>query len=179
MKDQEHLKEIQNKFYLNNPDKKREYQKRYEEKNKEKIALKKKEYREKNKTKIQIKINEYRKHRKTIDPVFKLKNSIRRNINNAFKRKSFSKNSKSEEILGCTFQQFKEHLESQFEPWMTWDNYGLYNGQFKYGWDIDHIIPVITALTESETIILNHHNNLRPLCSKINRDIKKSNLNTP
>ena len=105
MKDQEHLKEIQNKFYLNNPDKKREYQKRYEEKNKEKIALKKKEYREKNKTKIQIKINEYRKHRKTIDPVFKLKNSIRRNINNAFKRKSFSKNSKSEEILGCTFQR--------------------------------------------------------------------------
>jgi hypothetical protein len=28
------------------------------------------------------------------------------------------------------------HLEAQFEPWMTWDNYGF------YGWHIDHIKPL-------------------------------------
>ena len=59
---------------------------------------------------------------------------------------------------------------------MTWDNYGLYNGQFKYGWDIDHIIPSSSVLTENEIIQLNHYTNLQPLCSHTNRDIKKDRL---
>jgi 5-methylcytosine-specific restriction endonuclease McrA len=32
-----------------------------------------------------------------------------------------------------TPEQLKEHLESQFEDWMTWDNYGE--------WHVDHIHP--------------------------------------
>jgi hypothetical protein len=56
---------------------------------------------------------------------------------------------------------------------MTWDNYGLYNGELNYGWDIDHIKPVSSAKTISELIGLNHYTNLQPLCSKVNRDIKK------
>ena len=56
---------------------------------------------------------------------------------------------------------------------MTWENRGLYNGEFNYGWDIDHIIPLSSAETEEDIIKLNHYTNLQPLCSKINRDIKK------
>jgi hypothetical protein len=58
---------------------------------------------------------------------------------------------------------------------MTWDNKGLYNGELNYGWDIDHIIPTSIANTEEELIKLCHYTNLQPLCSKINRDIKKNN----
>ena len=58
---------------------------------------------------------------------------------------------------------------------MTWDNKGLYNGELNYGWDVDHIIPIDTAVTEDDVIRLNHYTNLQPLCSKINRDIKKNN----
>jgi hypothetical protein len=67
-------------------------------------------------------------------------------------------------------------LEDKFQPWMTWENRGLYNGELSYGWDIDHIIPISSAKTEEEIIKLNHYSNLQPLCSKINRDIKKDKL---
>ena len=83
--------------------------------------------------------------------------------------------SKTEQILGCTFQQFKEHLESKFEPWMNWENRGLYNGTENYGWDIDHIIPISTAKTEEEIYKLNHYSNLRPLCSYKNRVLWREN----
>lgn len=57
---------------------------------------------------------------------------------------------------------------------MTWENKGLYNGELNHGWDIDHIIPTSSAKTEEEVVKLNHYTNLQPLCSKINRDIKKN-----
>ena len=57
---------------------------------------------------------------------------------------------------------------------MTWDNKGLYNGQLNYGWDIDHITPLSKAKTVEDIIKLNHYTNLQPLCSKVNRDIKKN-----
>ena len=59
---------------------------------------------------------------------------------------------------------------------MSWDNYGLYNGELNYGWDIDHIIPLASATTEKELLKLNHFTNLQPLCSKINRDIKRDTI---
>ena len=37
------------------------------------------------------------------------------------------------EALPYTPEQLKEHLESQFEDWMNWDNYG--------DWHVDHIFP--------------------------------------
>ena len=59
---------------------------------------------------------------------------------------------------------------------MNWENRGLFNGEINYGWDIDHIIPLSTAKTKEDLIKLNHYTNLQPLCSKINRYIKKDNL---
>jgi len=43
-------------------------------------------------------------------------------------------------------------------------------------WDIDHIIPLSAAETEEDIIRLNHHKNLQPLCSKVNRYIKRDIL---
>ena len=70
----------------------------------------------------------------------------------------------------------KLYLESKFEPWMNWENRGLYNGEFNHGWDIDHIIPISSAETEEDLIKLNHYTNLQPLCSKVNRNIKKNKI---
>ena len=55
---------------------------------------------------------------------------------------------------------------------MSWNNYGLYNGELNYGWDIDHIIPISSAKNEDELLKLNHYSNLQPLCSKVNRNLK-------
>ena len=94
-------------------------------------------------------------------------------ITSQLRKRGFSKKSKTYQILGCSYQEFKNHLESQFQPWMNWDNYGKYNGELKFGWDLDHIIPLSTAVTEEDVIRLNHYTNFQPLCSKINRDIKR------
>ena len=70
----------------------------------------------------------------------------------------------------------KQYAVLYREFWMNWQNRGLYNGDFNYGWDIDHIIPVSLAESESDIIKLNHYTNLQPLCSKVNRNIKKNKL---
>ena len=59
---------------------------------------------------------------------------------------------------------------------MTWENHGKYNVELNYGWDIDHIIPLYSAVDEEELIKLNHYKNLQPLCSFTNRYIKKDNF---
>ena len=96
---------------------------------------------------------------------------------NSIKRQGFSKNSKSEEIIGCSFIEFKKYLESRFESWMCWYNYGKYNGELNYGWDMDHIIPISSASSVEEIIKLNHFTNIQPLCSYTNRYIKKDKYN--
>ena len=116
---------------------------------------------------------ERNKKRKSNDPLYKLMISIRSSISNNFKCGGFKKSKRTEEILGCSFEEFKIHLESKFENWMNWDNKGLYNGEFDFGWDIDHIKPLNTACCEEDLIKLNHYTNLQPLCSKINREIKR------
>ena len=155
-------------------EKRKEYEKEYYKKNKQKILKQSKEYFKNNQEIKQKKNNDrYRERRKT-DPLFKLITNLKRNIRGGLKKQGFIKKSKTIDILGCSFEEFKSHLESKFESWMTWDNYGLYNGELDYGWDIDHIIPISSAKTEEDIIRLNHFSNHQPLCSKINRDIKRN-----
>lgn len=45
-----------------------------------------------------------------------------------------------------------------------------------YGWDLDHKIPISTTQNEKEVYTLNHYTNFQPLCSYINRDVKKSKV---
>lgn len=51
-------------------------------------------------------------------------------------RKGSKSARKTFELLGYTVEQLMEHLEKQFKPGMSWDNYGI------GGWHIDHIIPL-------------------------------------
>jgi hypothetical protein len=109
------------------------------------------------------------------DPLYKFKKNFTNKLRKSLKSWG-GKNTRTISILGLSINDFRLHLENQFEPWMNWDNYGLYNGEFNYGCDIDHIIPTSTATTQDYMVKLNHYTNLKPLCSKINRDIKRDNI---
>jgi len=172
----ENNKEKIQEYRENNKEKIKEINSKYYEENKEKLKITQKEYYQNNKEKIKEYKNMYKKNRILIDPLFKLKQNFKSSIYIALKRNGYTKKSRSYEILGCSFEEFKNYLESKFEPWMTWDNHGLYNGEPNHGWDVDHIIPLSSAKTEEELLKLNHFSNLQPLCSKINRDIKRNKL---
>ena len=186
----EHSKTLYEKYKVwkeNNVDKRKEYfkeysknnvnkRKEYYDNNAEKLRNKRKEYYYNNKEKTLLTNNTYRNKRKQSDPLFKLSGNLRTMIGSAIKKNGYKKLSKTELILGCSFDFLKQYLESHFEHWMSWDNYGLYNGELNYGWDIDHIIPCSSALNENELLKLNHYSNLKPLCSYNNRYIKRDNV---
>lgn len=144
--------------------------------NKETIKVTNKLWRENNKENILEYQRNYFNHKIKTDELFKLKHLIKKSIKNSFKRTNHNKTSPSIEILGCSFYDFKNYVENKFEPWMNWNNYGLYNGTPNYGWDIDHIIPLKESNTVEDVIKLNHYSNLQPLCSYYNRDIKIDNI---
>ena len=164
-----------------------EQRKQYLEANKEKIRQQKKEYYLANKEKLKEGQKEYRKINKdkiyetqkeklSNDALYKLKMNVRNQVRNSIKNSGFKKLSRTEQILGCTFEEFKLYLESKFEPWMTWENRGNPKDgilELNKTWDIDHIIPLASATCEADIIRLNHYTNLQPLCSYTNRYIKQ------
>jgi hypothetical protein len=183
-RNKEKIKQMKANWAKKNPEKillakkrnvlsKKEIDKKYAKANLVKINQKKQEWVQNNKEKVKIAKYKYIQKKLATDPLYKLKHSIGCAIRLSFKRKGHTKKSRTFEILGCSYEHFKGHLEKQFKPWMSWENYGLYTGTENYGWDIDHIIPLKTAITEEDVIKLNHYTNLQPLCSFFNRDIKK------
>ncbi len=63
------------------------------------------------------------------------------------------------QLIGCTINELKKHLESKFEPWMNWENQG------QGGWDIDHIIAMskfdLSCPVQQHACC--HYSNLQPL----------------
>lgn len=177
-------------YYQKNVDVVLQRNKKYREKNKNKISILRKVKYEKNQNKIKEKTLLYyynnmekrkmsmriwEKNKLKNDVLFRLKKNLSTTLRKILKSKNFKKGTKDKlSILGTDYKTFKEYLEGLWEPWMNWDNYGKYKkGTFNYGWDVDHIIPTSKAITEEELYKLNHYTNLRPLCSKVNRDIKR------
>jgi hypothetical protein len=149
----------------NNVEYLKEYSKNRYEENKDSISESKKNWRKNNKDKINEYRRNYQKERLKNDPLFKLKSSIRNRINSSFKRGGFTKRSKTGDILGCTFEEFKIYLEPLFVEEMSWENQGE--------WHLDHIMPISLAKTEEEVIKLNHYTNFQPLWAEDN--VRKSN----
>jgi len=79
---------------------------------------------------LEVKRN-WDKMKRDTDPMYRLNNAFRKRICESVRDKN---NNHWEEIIGYKIQTLKQHLETQFEDGMTWNNYGE--------WHIDHKIPV-------------------------------------
>jgi hypothetical protein len=133
------------------------------------------QYFKQNKERIYNIHSKYIKERYQNDPLFKLTQKTRTIISNSLRKSNHRKLSSTQNILGCTFEELKQHLELQFEPWMNWNNMGGKNiTEPNTCWEVDHIIPISSAKTEEDVVRLNHYTNLRPLCSYNNRFIKRN-----
>lgn len=102
-------------------------------------------------------VNKWMKNKRKTCNVYKFKSNVRQLVYSSFKRGSnqFSKKAKTETILGCTIEEFRNYIESKFTEGMTLDNYGK--------WHLDHIKPLALAKNEEEIVILNHYTNFQPL----------------
>jgi len=151
----------------------------YYDNNRETILDKKKIYQSNCRERINSYMRNYHKNRCENDELYKLSHNTKSLISRSIKSNGYQKESKTFEILGCSFETFKEHLESQFLSWMNWKNYGNpKDGLIEPNktWDIDHIIPLASATNKEELLKLNHYTNLQPLCSYENRFIKRNNI---
>lgn len=113
-------------------------------------------WRERNKEVLSNRIKERKKN----DPLYKLSDSIRTLIWNSITKIGYVKNSRTNEILGCLYEEFKLHIESLFIDEMSWENYGE--------WHFDHKVPISWAKTEEEVYKLNHYTNFQPLWARDN-----------
>lgn len=166
------MKDQNNKHYENNKDSKIKYASEYQKQDKIKQYQKKyselnhKDYYLKNKKRISEYGNEYNRNRYKTDPSFKLSLLLRGRFHHALigghKMKSIT------ELLGCSIDECKIHLESKFKLEMNWDNHGKY-------WEIDHIKPCssFNLIDLEQQKLCFHFTNLQPLTKTENR--KKSN----
>jgi len=176
LSDEERLIINKNKYEKLDKEKKKKKDKEYAIKNKEKLNLKKKLWGLENPEKHKKAKYDYVKKMMSTDILYKLKRYVSASINQSLKKKGFYKKYRSYEILGCSYEEFKTHIESKFEQWMNWENRGNWNGvpkEINTAWDIDHILPLSSAMCEEDVIKLNHYTNLQPLCSYTNRNIKR------
>ena len=143
-------------------------------------------YYDNNKEKIKKTTSSYRKNhskqrqqrekdRKLSDPTYRLRSILSSRISRAISKNGLS-------IIKClpySMRELKDHLENQFEPWMTWDNYGIFNSNSwsdddpsTWTWQIDHIIPhsqfLYTSMDDEIFRECWSLSNLRPLSAKQN-----------
>jgi len=145
------------------------YSKRWNKRNKERYEKWLKDYNKSPKNKNYK--NNWRKERRKKDIKFRLDGNIASAISTALKGK---KEGRRWEILtGYTLEKLIRHLEKQFTPEMSWDNYGIY-------WEVDHKILKswfnYTKPEDEEFKKCWGLNNLRPLERIANRERQRKKL---
>jgi hypothetical protein len=152
-----------------NREKQKDRHRSWFERNREKKNKQNKDWYYANKEKVKEKNRRNRNKYKT-NPTFKVRNALRQRV---YSFLLGSKSQKTMDLIGCSIEKLKQHLESQFVEGMTWENYGNPNGDHTDCWHIDHIRPCnsfdLTKETDQKECF--HYSNLQPLWGKDN--IKK------
>jgi hypothetical protein len=185
------ISELRKKRYNSNKNEILQSMKKYRELNKEIITIRKSKHYFTNKAHYQQykteywhknkdKINEYKRdyyqrigyaknrvrhqNRMKNDPAYKMMRTYRRRMSHVISKKNGTKTKHTDEMLGCSVENFLNWIEFQFEEGMSWENHGKV-------WHVDHIIPVAVFHFNNE----NHRNlcfswkNMQPLFSLENK----------
>ena len=159
-------KQYLSNYYLNNRHKILKRQKKYQKNNKKKITLYAKRWFKKwYKTHKDIRTKYHQKYSLTRykkDINFRIVSNLRTRLTDALKKNIKSK--RTLELLGCSVEFLKKHLESKFKDDMSWENHS-----FK-GWHIDHILPCASfdLSNPEEQMKCFHWSNMQPLWARDN-----------
>lgn len=150
---QEQFNEMRRRYYQKNINKMRQEKIAYGANHKTQKAAYDREYRQRNKAHRRKLIRNWERH--SLET--KIRRNLRRRLSHALNGEI--KSAHTLELIGCTIEQLKHHLESLFQPGMTWENYG------KFGWHIDHIQPCcfFDLSKPEEQRRCFHYTNLQPL----------------
>ncbi|HMN14543.1 MAG TPA: HNH endonuclease signature motif containing protein [Bellilinea sp.] len=144
-----------------NPDAKKTIGRRYRENNPDKIRAKNERWVQNNPGRMAG-----YKRRYLMRPKDRIENSMRVGMHRGL-TKGAKAGRRTFAILGYSVEELQRHLESHFQPGMSWSNYG------KGGWEIDHIIPLSAHNYETPDDIDFKRawalSNLKPLWASDNR----------
>ena len=100
----------------------------------------------------------YLASRKERSPEFRLLHTLRNRLRHALVGHA-PRAASTLAMLGCSVEYLRQWLEVQFEPGMSWDNYG------KDGWHVDHIRPCVSfnLADPAQQQECFHYSNLQPL----------------
>lgn len=129
------IKKRSYEYRINNREYYKNISKQWRLKNQQKSRHSSKQWRLHNKNRIKTYYYNYAKIRHSQDIAFKLVNNLRVRMRMALKTNQ--KSGHTINLLMCTVDEWRKHLESLWTEGMSWNNYGNKEGQ----WSIDHIIP--------------------------------------
>ena len=97
---------------------------------------------------------DYTKKRRANDESFRLACNLRSRLRTALSKQVTQKNDKTEDLLGISFQEFKEYIEFLMTPEMTWKTI-----------ELDHVKALSSFnLTDIEQLKeATHYSNIQPL----------------
>ena len=157
-------------YYNDNKERIDAYREQYYNDNKEQIIVNRKQYYIDNKERFDAYNKQYRIDNKEYNAAYIKQynktseaHKLRCWLNAAVKRQGGKKTTWFKHV-GCTKEEFIEHIKEQFVEGMTWDNRG------RSTWHLDHIIPLSKGGT-------NHYTNIQPLWAKDN--LAKGNRTVP
>jgi hypothetical protein len=147
----------------------------YRKKNRKKLAMRTAKWRQKNPEKAKELARQFRKnnsewrrkyarqyyHKNKTRPEFILLKRLRYRLWEAVSNRP--RVGGTLKLLGCDLSFFREYIETNFLPGMTWENRNL--------WDLDHVRPcaAFNLLNQEEQEACFHYTNIRPLWRKLNK----------
>lgn len=152
------IKACAKRSYIKNKENVNAKKKEWYQNNKEKHAKTRELYAINNKERLLAARRKWERNKMATDLNYLLQKTLRSRIKEALKCGA-KKAEKTVELIGCSMDEFRTHIENQFTEGMSWDNWSF------YGWHLDHKIPVswFNLKNESCRKAAFNYKNMQPL----------------
>lgn len=163
---------IASEWRKENPEAARERDRRYRQKTPAYHAERQRRWRLENYEHSKAYHRAYMARRRNEDVAYRLRRMLASRIVTAMVRRCVVKSAATETLVGCSFRELKDHIESRFLTGMSWENFGRKKGV--RCWEIDHRIPCAKfdlSRWDHQSVCF-HYSNLQPMWAEDNRKKK-------